>query len=246
MKLLEFKNVKKSFAGDLLKGKRQVLKDVSFFVEGGKTTGFIGMNGSGKTTCLKCALGFIFPDSGEIEFFGEGGLTADKKKKIGFLPERPYFDDFLTAREFLHYHWKLAGASEGFETACESALTRVDLLEAKDRKLKAFSKGMLQRAGMAQAILLNPEFLILDEPMSGLDPDGRFLIKEIIRQQQGQGKTLFFSSHLLSDMEELCDNLVVIDNGLLLYQGSLKDFVTNQNLGLEKTFQLFKKGLTKK
>lgn len=241
MKCLELINVRKSFATGFFQKKREVLHGISFALEEGRTTGFVGVNGSGKTTSLKCALGFLFPDSGTIHFFGKE-LDNVAKARLGFLPERPYFDEFLTAREFLFYHWNLSGGGSGFEAACKRVLEKVNLSHVQERKLKTFSKGMLQRIGMAQSILRDPDLLILDEPMSGLDPDGRFLIKEIIRGQQKQGKTIFFSSHLLSDMEELCDDLVVIDQGKMLYQGALKEFLGSQGQGLEKTFQEFKVG----
>jgi len=202
-----------------------VLKGLSFSIPKGSLTGFIGVNGAGKTTTIKALLNFIHPQSGTIEFFGELGLSNTSRQKLGFMPERPYFYDFLTGREFLALHWKLHGLStdQSFEVRCEEVLKQVDLERGKNLRLRQFSKGMLQRIGIAQSIIHKPEFLILDEPMSGLDPDGRVLIKSIIKDLHTKGTTIFFSSHLLQDMEELCTRLVIIDQGEIIYEGSPKD-----------------------
>ncbi len=204
---------------------RLVLKGLSFSIPRGSLTGFIGVNGAGKTTTIKALLDFIHPNSGQIEFFGENGLTDVGRQKLGFMPERPYFYDFLTGKEFLALHWKLRGmkADAAFEQHCDEALKSVDLERGKHLRLRQFSKGMLQRIGIAQSIIHKPEFLILDEPMSGLDPDGRVLIKNIIRKFHSDGTTIFFSSHLLQDMEELCTRLVIIDQGQIIYEGTLAD-----------------------
>lgn len=239
MKSLEIKNLKKSFKRGLFEKPKLVLKDLSFSVSSQKTTGFIGVNGSGKTTTLKCVLDFIRPEAGEISFFDNQTISNEVKARIGYLPERPYYYEYLTALEFLYFHWNLSATKEDtqgkFLEQSHEVLTKVNLLHAKDQRLRSFSKGMLQRAGLAQAILRKPDFLILDEPMSGLDPDGRILIKDIIREEQKRGTAIFFSSHLLGDMDELCDDLVVIDQGQLIYQGSLKDFAKGE--GVEKSFR---------
>jgi ABC-2 type transport system ATP-binding protein len=232
--MLKIDGINKTFKGQLFEKKHHVLKNLSFKVEPGQVTGFIGVNGAGKTTSLKCALGFIRPDSGTISFFNEGPLNQKSKHRIGYLPERPYYYDFLTTRQFLKFHWDLTGGGPHFEERAKEILDKVNLINVLDRHLRSFSKGMLQRAGMAQAMLRNPEFLILDEPMSGLDPDGRVIIKDIILEQKNRGTTIFFSSHLLGDMDELCDRLVVIDKGQLIYQGSLKDFAREK--GVERSF----------
>lgn len=241
MSCLKVENLSKVFRGGVFEKDKHVLQSLSFAVPEGKTTGFIGVNGSGKTTSIKCVLDFIRPDSGNIEFFGEKRLTAEVKRRIGYLPERPYYYEFLTALEFLQFHWRLAGAAGDFEARASEVLEEVGLTAAKDRRLRAFSKGMLQRAGMAQALLCKPEFLILDEPMSGLDPDGRALIKDIIRDEQKNGTSIFFSSHLLNDMDELCDHLVVIDDGKLIFQGALTEFAGAG--GVEKSFRDLRKKL---
>ncbi|MBC7741173.1 MAG: ABC transporter ATP-binding protein [Bdellovibrionaceae bacterium] len=239
MKILEVSNLKKTFKTDFYKRPQKVLKDISFSVDKGQFVGFIGPNGAGKTTTIKCLLEFIFPDSGQILFFGEK-YKLEHRQKIGFLPERPFFHEFLTGLEFLKLHWQLTkNTSEGFTERAEEVLSQVKLSHAKYKKLKDYSKGMLQRIGIAQAIIMQPEFLILDEPMSGLDPDGRILIKEILRNLKQKKMTVLMSSHLLEDLDELCDQLVIIHSGKVEYAGALdvfkKDFAT-----LEGAYRQFK------
>jgi ABC-2 type transport system ATP-binding protein len=229
---LQVQNLCKSFPGGLFKGSQRILKDVSFFIRQGETCGFVGNNGSGKTTTIKCLFQFVQPDSGEILFFGQK-LTSELKHRIGYLPERPYLYDFLSGTEFLQLHWELCFGLEkkGLAQAAEDVLKKVNLWNFKDKKLRTYSKGMLQRIGIAQAILTRPDLIILDEPMSGLDPDGRGLVKDILREEQKRGVTLFFSSHLLADMQELCSSLVVINQGQILFNDHLSLFLKEfQNL----------------
>lgn len=238
--LLQVRHLTKSFRSDFLQKPKVVLHDISFDLVKSKATGFIGVNGAGKTTTLKCLLGFLFPDSGQIQWQDAG---QDFRKKLGYLPERPYYYEFITADEFLHFHWNLSGAGPGFEQARDEALSRVNLRGTGSKKLKLFSKGMLQRIGLAQALLRRPELLILDEPMSGLDPDGRALVKQILLEEKSRGTTLFFSSHLLADMEELCDELLVMDGGRVLFSGTQASFRSDPSLSLEKTFADLRKNL---
>lgn len=239
MAILEVKKLNKTFPGGLFEKPRHVLIDVTFALPEGETTGFVGSNGSGKTTSIKCMLDFMRPDSGEILFFGKP-LDLQAKRRIGYLPERPYLYEFLSGMEFLRLHWNLVQDSEkDFIDRAHEALKRVDLFEARDKKLRQYSKGMLQRVGIAQAILNKPDLLILDEPMSGLDPDGRGLVKDILRDEAKRGTSLFFSSHLLQDMEELCSHLVVINKGAVLYDGDLAPFM-KQYQSLEDAFRFAK------
>lgn len=234
---IEVLKLNKSFKGGLFEKDRHVLKDVSFSLPVGQTTGFVGGNGSGKTTTIKSIFNFIRPDSGQIRIFGQP-LSNEIKTRIGYLPERPYLYEFLTGMEFLKLHWNLCYGhmQKDFQDRAREALQKVDLLEARDRRLRTYSKGMLQRVGIAQAILTRPDLLILDEPMSGLDPDGRLMVKDILKEEQKRGVTLFFSSHLLQDMEELCSNLVVINHGRIFYEGALTNFVAEYS-SLEKAFR---------
>ncbi len=240
--VLHVQNLNKTFKGELFEKNRQVLNDVSFKLAPGTTVGFVGSNGAGKTTSIKCIFDFIRPDSGAIKFFGQP-LSSAVKTRIGYLPERPYLYEFLTGMQLLRLHWDLCyGNSRSvaeFEEQALKVLKKVGLLGAQGKKLRAYSKGMLQRIGLAQAILTEPDLLILDEPMSGLDPDGRDLVKQILRQEQARGVTIFFSSHLLQDMEELCSDLVVINKGQILYEGALKNFMAEFQ-SLERAFSVLK------
>lgn len=241
MSILTVEKLNKTFKGGLFEKKRHVLKDVSFSLPAGETSGFVGNNGSGKTTTIKCLFDFIHPDSGEILFFNQK-LNSDLRVKIGYLPERPYLYEFLTGMELLRLHWNLCygGSQKNFLEEAHSALKRVDLYHAKDRRLRTYSKGMLQRVGIAQAILTRPELIILDEPMSGLDPDGRSLVKDILKAEKERGVSIFFSSHLLQDMEELCSHLIVINDGSIIYDEKLKSFMAEYQ-NLETAFAVSKK-----
>jgi ABC-2 type transport system ATP-binding protein len=157
MNILTVESLRKGFKPHFFSKQKQVLKNLSFTIQSGRTTGFIGVNGAGKTSTLKCVLGFTRPDHGTIRFFDGHALDNEVKSKIGYLPERPYYYDFLTAKEFLKFHWDLSGASsEGFESAADEVLTKVNLKNTGTKKLRSFSKGMLQRIGMAQALLHKP------------------------------------------------------------------------------------------
>ncbi|MCX7977616.1 MAG: ABC transporter ATP-binding protein [Bdellovibrionaceae bacterium] len=226
--VLEVNGLCKTFPGGLFGRDNPVLKNVSFSLPVGKTSGFVGANGHGKTTTIKCIFDFISPDAGTVRLFGQE-MTPKVRKKVGFLPERPYYYEFLTAREFLYFHWRLGGGGdrESFMKRSDELLGKVDLQHAADRKLRGFSKGMLQRIGIAQAILLEPELVILDEPMSGLDPDGRLMVKDILQEEKKRGTSIFFSSHLLHDMDELCDHLVVISYGAIRFSGPTEEFRSN-------------------
>lgn len=233
---IEVKNLSKTFRTGFWGHPTQILHNIDFYVKVGQTTGFVGANGSGKTTSLKCLLEFIFPESGEISFYGQK-LNLNIKKKIGYLPERPYYQEFLTGMEFLKFHWQLRGASSlQFIDEAHAALKKVDLYDVRDRRIRSFSKGMMQRVGLAQAIMGQPELLILDEPMSGLDPDGRLMVKDILAEQKKKGITIFFSSHLLQDMEELCTELLLIHKGRVLYNGEMRSFIS-QFPSLEEAYR---------
>lgn len=234
---IEVSGMNKSFPGSFYEKPKQVLHDVSFAVRSGVTTGFIGVNGSGKTTSLKCVLGFITPQSGKISIFGEDARNESLRARLGYLPERPYLYEYLTAEEFLKFHWDLTGGGEGFDEACRDILERVNLQAAQKKRIRTYSKGMMQRVGFAQALLRSPELLILDEPMSGLDPDGRYLMKDILRAEKKKQKSIFFSTHFLSDVEELCEDLVVIDQGRVLYQGPTLDLVGRKQSRVRIAYQ---------
>ena len=224
MSVLEVKNLKKSFKETLFSSEKQVLNQIDFSVSKAAATGFLGANGSGKTTTLKCVLGLIPIDSGEVSFFEGKPLSRSVLKRIGFLPEQPYFYDYLTGEELLIFYGQLSASLTfaDLKSRARSLLKRLGIYEAKDRKIRAYSKGMLQKVGMAQALIHDPEFVILDEPMAGLDPDSRVYVGELIQDLVKQGKTIFFSSHLLYDVEKLCSDLVVLKEGRVAYAGSVQ------------------------
>lgn len=228
-KVIEVNLLNKSFKKSFYEKRKQILKNVSFHVPSGMTTGFVGNNGSGKTTSIKCVLEFIFKDSGQILFFGEK-LNENIRRRIGYMPERPYLYEFLKAEEFLRFHLLLSDVNckkNNISELIDEALLKVGLSESKGKYLRSFSKGMLQRIGLAQALIHKPEILILDEPMSGLDPDGRIMVKEILKEEKKRGISIFFSSHLLQDMQELCDHLVAIHQGEIIYNDRLDKFMEN-------------------
>lgn len=219
--ILEVENLIKSYRKPgLFPQKVEALAGASFSVRPGRLTGFIGANGAGKTTTLRCLLNFTRPDSGVFSFFGSKGLSMEGRKKIGYLPEHPHFYHFLTGLEFLKLYAQLSGVKVS-DSEMMRFLSRVKLEHAADRALSGYSKGMLQRVGLAQALVHRPQLLILDEPMSGLDPDGRRLVREILKEVADQGVSLFFSTHLLDDAENLCDDLVLMAHGKVVFNGPL-------------------------
>lgn len=233
--LLTVQGLRKSFRRGLLSKPVDALKGVSFEIPPGTITGFLGANGAGKTTTIKCLLGLAIPDHGEIRFFGQNELGPEVKSRIGFLPERPYFYEYLTGREFLRFYGQLGSKFSSAELSrrIDYLIDKVGLKHAADRPLRGYSKGMLQRIGIAQALVHDPEFIILDEPMTGLDPDGRYEVSEIIRETAKAGTSVFFSSHLLPDAERLCDRLVILKKGELVYQGPTMEFLGKTGSGYQ-------------
>ena len=203
-----------------------VLSDVSLSVGQGEIFGFLGHNGAGKTTTMKILLGLLGATDGRIELLGVPVTDVAVHARIGYLPESPYFYDYLTAEEFLCFYGRLAGLSrETVRQRTPQLLERVGLTEARDRQLRKFSKGMLQRIGLAQAIIHDPELVILDEPMSGLDPIGRKEVRDLILSLRDQGKTIFFSTHIVSDVEMICDRVGILAKGKMLASGRIEDLV---------------------
>ncbi len=206
------------------KKNKQALHPLTLSVEQGEVFGFLGPNGAGKTTTLKLLMGLIFPSGGSAKILGRELDDPTMKAKIGFLPEQPYFYDHLTARELLDYYSRLSGVpAKERSRRIEAALHRVALPDAGHTQLRKYSKGMLQRVGIAQAIIHNPAVVFLDEPMSGLDPIGRREVRDLIQGLKEEGKTIFFSTHILSDAETLCDRVGVINKGKLRGIGVMAD-----------------------
>jgi len=206
------------------KALRPALKLLNLTVEVGEAFGFLGPNGAGKTTTLKILMGIIIPSAGSAKILGRDFRDPEIKTRIGFLPEQPYFYDYLSATELLDYYAGLSGMGRAErQKRIGPVLERVGLSDAGNKQLRKFSKGMLQRVGIAQAIIHDPEVVFLDEPMSGLDPLGRHEVRELIQGLKDEGKTVFFSTHILSDAEALCDRVAVIHKGELRGVGVVKD-----------------------
>jgi ABC-2 type transport system ATP-binding protein len=204
------------------------LQQVNLTVHRGETFGLLGQNGAGKTTFIKTVLGIIRPSKGKATLMGRPIGNRQVKQRVGYLPENPYFYDYLTGWEILEFSAGLFGLSKAVQKERIPQLVElVGLPEAAARKkqLRQYSKGMLQRIGMAQALINDPDILFLDEPMSGLDPLGRYQIREIILSLKQQGKTIFFNSHVLSDVEKICDRVAILDKGEMICQGSINDLL---------------------
>jgi ABC-2 type transport system ATP-binding protein len=226
MIVVEISNLTKDYeVGFLRKRKIRALDGLSLTVEGGQIFGFLGANGAGKTTTLKLLMRLIFPTAGSARILGHDIQDVRMHQRIGYLPENPYFYDYLTAREFLDYCAQLFGLSSGErQKRSGNLLARVRLDERRwDTQLRKFSKGMLQRVGLAQSIINDPEIVFLDEPMSGLDPIGRREVRDLIAALRQEGKTVFMCSHILSDIEILCDQVAILRSGKLAELGRLDD-----------------------
>jgi ABC-2 type transport system ATP-binding protein len=216
--------------------KNQVLIDLSLAIDHGEVFGFLGPNGAGKSTTIKLLLNFLKPDSGSLKIMGKTVGQEEFRHQVGYLAEFPFFYNHLTARETLLLSGRLSSMKrQAIRQRIPMLLERMNLTDASDRRVGGFSKGMKQRLGMANALVHDPDILIFDEPMSGLDPVGRHQIKNLIAELKKEGKTIFFSSHILSDIEVLCDRIGIINKGVLLYSGQLKDFLSRGE-GLEQAF----------
>jgi ABC-2 type transport system ATP-binding protein len=208
-------------------GKRvTAVEGLNLEVRSGEVFGFLGPNGAGKTTTLKMLMGLIYPTSGRARLFGQDLGDPKTKARLGFLPESPYFYDYLTSREFLGFYGHLFGLwGAVLDKRIDELLELVGMTHAKDLQLRKFSKGMLQRVGVAQALINDPELVVLDEPMSGLDPIGRKEVRDLILRLKESGKTVLFSSHILHDAEVLCDRVAMILKGRLVACGRVTDLL---------------------
>ena len=217
---------------------RCALRPLSLTVEEGEVFGYLGPNGAGKTTTLKLLMGLMFPTAGSARILGLPVDDPRVKAQIGFLPEQPYFYDYLTARELLEYYAQLSGVeSRQCGRRAAAVLERVRLSDVAGVQLRKFSKGMLQRVGIAQAILHDPRVVFLDEPMSGLDPVGRREVRDLIGSLKQEGKTVFFSTHILSDAEALCDRVAILHKGELRGVGVIADLTSTVRGKVEVIWQ---------
>ncbi len=229
MAAIEILGLEKTYSvGFWRKKPRYGLRPLNLTIEEGEVFGFLGPNGAGKTTTLKLLMGLIFPTSGTARILGMEIDDPRMKAQIGFLPEQPYFYDYLTARELLEYYGQLSGVDPKQRSRkVNEVLQRVGLPDVGGVQLRKFSKGMLQRVGIAQAILHDPKVLFFDEPMSGLDPMGRREVRDLMEQLKHEGKTIFFSTHILSDAEALCDRVAIIHQGELRGVGAVVDLTSS-------------------
>ena len=234
---LSVSNLQKTFHPGLFEASVEVLKGLSFEVRRGEIFGFLGPNGAGKTTTIKAITEIIYPDAGEIMICGLPHTALEAKRRLGFMTESPYVYRHLTGHEFLRFCGELLGLGRaGLKDRISKVLDEVGMEDRAGRTMGTYSKGMLQRLALAQALLGEPELLILDEPMSGLDPVGRRQVRDIILAQAAAGVTVFFSTHIIPDVEMICDRVAIIVDGRVRATGAVSELVSDEAPSYEATF----------
>jgi ABC-2 type transport system ATP-binding protein len=224
---VEIRNLVKDFATSFRRKPLRAVDGVSISIRAGEVYGLIGPNGSGKSTTMKALLGLVAPTSGTCAIFGKDSLKVDSRQDVGFLPENPYFYKHLSGAETLRFYGKLCGLhGKRLEGRVDELLDLVDLQDARDRRLGGYSKGMLQRIGLAQAMVQDPRLLILDEPTAGVDPIGSRQIRDLILKLRDRGITVFLCSHLLEQVQEVCDHVGIIFRGKMVREGRLADLIS--------------------
>jgi ABC-2 type transport system ATP-binding protein len=224
--VIRVEHLMKEFRLGFLMRRVLAVKDISFQVDRGDIFGFLGPNGAGKTTTIKMLTGLISPSGGRAELFGHAVPNRRALGRIGFLPENPYVYPYLTPAEFVHLCGRLSGLSSGAaRDRTRQVLDQVGIAYAGDRPVRRLSKGMLQRTGLAAALVADPELLILDEPMSGLDPVGRKEVRDLIVEERRRGRTIFFSTHILNDVESLCDRVAILRKGEVVVAGRISELL---------------------
>jgi ABC-2 type transport system ATP-binding protein len=243
--IVEIENLSKDYeVGFWKKKKVRALDGLNLQVEAGQIFGFLGGNGAGKTTTIKILMSLMFPTTGSARILGKDISDVQMHRKIGYCPENPYFYDYLKASELMNYFGELFGLDATKRTQKTAELLTKVGLDEKDwnKQLRKFSKGMLQRVGLAQALINEPEIVFFDEPMSGLDPIGRREIRELISELREKGTTVFMSTHILSDIEALCDNVAILRNGKLAATGNLNELLTKS--GEKQSFEITVNGVS--
>jgi len=234
--MITINGISKQFRDGITARRVTALQDLDLQVQTGEIFGFLGPNGAGKSTTMKILLDLISPDTGSASIMGKDVRDPETRRHVGYLPENPYFYDYLTAEELLWFGGKASGmASALLHQRINELLEKVDLSGSRRRQLRSYSKGMVQRAGLALALIHDPDVAILDEPMSGLDPIGRKMVGDLIVELKAQGKTVFFSSHILADIERFCDRVGIIIGGRLRLVDGL-DHLLSGSRGLEEVF----------
>jgi ABC-2 type transport system ATP-binding protein len=227
--IVKVENIVKDFRPGFGLVRKRVLHGISFSVRQGEIFGFLGPNGAGKTTTLKILMGLIHAQGGSATILGHDIGESEYRRHVGFLPENPYFYDFLSGAEFLDFYARVSGVPAQERPArVAKLLEQVGLTGAARARLRTYSKGMLQRIGIAQAIVHDPEIVFLDEPMSGLDPIGRKEVRDLILRLNGEGKTIFMNTHILSDVEMLCHRVAILVKGKIRYTGSSEEFLASE------------------
>lgn len=227
---VEVKDLVKEFKGSFRGRRVRAVRKVSLQIAPGEVYGLIGPNGSGKSTTMKALLGLLAPTAGSCAIFGRNSLKVDSRQSVGFLPENPYFYKHLTAAETVRFFGKLCGMrGRKLRDRVTELLKLVGLEDARDRRLRGFSKGMLQRIGLAQALVQDPKLLVLDEPTAGVDPAGSRQIRDLILTLKERGITVFLCSHLLEQVQEVCDRVGIIHNGVMVREGALDDLISLEN-----------------
>jgi len=211
-------------------GEQKAVDNLSLSIPEGTIFGFLGPNGAGKTTTIKMIVGINTPDSGSININGRTPFMPSAREEIGFMPEEPHFYDQLTGLEFMRFAANLFSQKSQAKESLEEILKKTGIYEARNKKIKNYSKGMKQRLGFAQALVNDPKYIFLDEPLEGLDPIGRRELKIMLENIKKEGKTIFFNSHILSDVENICDQIGIIHLGKLIYFGSVDNFRKDKSL----------------
>lgn len=225
--MITIAEISKEFKEGIGAKRVMALEDLNLEVGEGEVFGFLGPNGAGKSTAIKILINLIYPDKGSASIMGKDVRYRETRRHVGYLPENPYFYDYLTAEEMLWFGGRASGLpSSDVKKRTNELLDKVNLSNARKRQLRSYSKGMVQRAGLALALIHDPDVAILDEPMSGLDPIGRKMVGDLILELKAQGKTVFFSSHILTDIERFCDRVGIIIGGKLRLIDSLEKVLT--------------------
>ncbi len=236
--IIEISQVRQSFRTGFWLKRVEILHGITFKISKNSIFGLLGANGAGKTTLIHLIAGFKKAIHGEVQVGGFAAHTKEARSKIGYLPERPYFHEHLTGEELLKFMGVLSGLSmDTIKSRIPTVLAQVGLSHAGAKELKSYSKGMMQRIGIAQAIIHNPDILILDEPTSGLDPVGRMEVRDLILSLHRLGKTILFSSHIIPDVEAICDEIAVIEKGNLIHHGKVRDFFDTKSSETEFIFE---------
>jgi ABC-2 type transport system ATP-binding protein len=227
---VQIENISKTFPVPLRRQRVVAVKNLSLSVQPGEVYGLLGPNGCGKSTTLKILLGLVTPNSGRALVFGKDSREYRSRRDVGFLPENPYFHKFLTAAELLAFHGKICGLSgKKLAARIDELIDLVGLRDARDRRVGGFSKGMLQRIGLAQALVHDPGLIVLDEPTAGVDPAGSHQIRDLILDLKKRGKTILLTSHLLEQVQEICDRVGIMARGEMIREGPLEDLVRVKN-----------------